>query len=186
MTYKFLILSDEVSDFVREIKIDSEASFLELHRAIIRSTGYASDQMCSFFICDDNWERETEITLVDMGKSYEEDNYVMENTRLEELIADEGQKLTYVFDYMTERALFIELNEIIFGKTLATALCSRSEGTPPPQTTGFDEVADAKLPAINDLIGEDFYGDSEYDISELDSDGFDGLDSIDTFEEERY
>jgi hypothetical protein len=186
MIYKFLILSDEESDFIREIKIDSEATFLDLHNAIIKSTGYSSDQMCSFFICDDDWERKTEITLVDMGKSYEEDNYVMEKTRLEELIGDEGQKLMYVFDYMTERALFIELRETIFGKTLAVPACIRSEGEPPPQTINFDDMADNKILA-NDLIGEDFYGDSEYDINELDSDGFDGLGSIDnSFEEDRY
>ncbi|MDR1344484.1 MAG: plasmid pRiA4b ORF-3 family protein [Tannerellaceae bacterium] len=186
MIYRFLILSDEVVDFVREIKIDSEASFLDLHNAIINSTGYASDQMSSFFICSDTWERETEITLVDMGKSYEEDNYIMDATPLEDLVTDEGQKLMYVFDYMTERAFFMELREVIFGKTLHEPLCSRSEGTPPPQVLNFDEIANT-IVTSNDIIDEDFYGDSEYDINELDSEGFDGLDEHDNpFEEERY
>ena len=36
----------------------------------------------------------------------------------------------------------------------------------------FDEM-DAKTG--NTEIGEDFYGDSEYDIDELDKEGFDGL-----------
>ena len=31
MVYKFRIISDEVDDFLREIKIDSEASFYDLH-----------------------------------------------------------------------------------------------------------------------------------------------------------
>jgi hypothetical protein len=179
-------LSDEVNDFVREIKIDSEATFLDLHNAIIESTAYAPDQMCSFFICDEDWGRKTEITLVDMDKSSEEDNYIMENTRLEELLEDEDEKLVYVFDYMTERSFFIELYEIIPGKRLAHAVCSRSEGTPPPQMVDFDEMMDTKIPATN-LSGEDFYGDSEYDIEELDSEGFGGLENIENpFEEERY
>ena len=33
MVYKFRIISDEVDDFLREIKIDSEASFYDLHEA---------------------------------------------------------------------------------------------------------------------------------------------------------
>ncbi|MDR1356380.1 MAG: plasmid pRiA4b ORF-3 family protein [Tannerellaceae bacterium] len=187
MIYRFLILSDETGDFVREIKIDSEASFLDLHNAIIKSTGYSSDQMSSFFICNNGWERETEITLVDMGKSYEEDNYTMETTPLEDLVTDEGQKLMYVFDYMTERAFFIELREIVFGKTLSEPLCSRSEGAPPPQVLSFDEIAPKIVTSSSELIDEDFYGDSEYDMNELDSEGFDGLDNLlNPFEEERY
>ena len=55
MVFRFLILSDEVDDFKREIKIDSEATFLDLYNAIMDSVGYTKDQMCSFFICDDDW-----------------------------------------------------------------------------------------------------------------------------------
>ena len=54
MVFRFLILSDEVDDFKREIKIDSEATFLDLYNAIMDSVGYTKDQMCSFFICDDD------------------------------------------------------------------------------------------------------------------------------------
>ena len=72
--------------------------------------------MCSFFICDDDWSKNTEITLVEMDTSSEVDNYIMEDTRLEELLEDEHQKLLFVFDYMTERCFFIELSEIITGK----------------------------------------------------------------------
>lgn len=104
MVYKFRIISDEVDDFLREIKIDSEASFYDLHEAILKSTGYKDDQMTSFFICDDDWEKETEITLEDMGTgSSEEDTYVMKDTRLSELLEDEKQKLLYVFDPLAER-----------------------------------------------------------------------------------
>ena len=35
MVFRFLILSDEVDDFKREIKIDSEATFLDLYLSLI-------------------------------------------------------------------------------------------------------------------------------------------------------
>lgn len=186
MIFRFLVLSDEVEDFVREIQIDSEATFMDLHNTIVDSVGYAKDQMSSFFICDDDWSKKTEITLVDMGTSSEEDSFIMEDTRLEELLEDEDQKLLYVFDYLTERAFFMELREIIPGKTLDKPICSRSEGIAPPQLVNFEEI-DVKT-TTSDLMGEDFYGDSEYDMDELEGGGFEGLDNLsdESFGEERF
>ncbi len=172
MLFRFLILSDEVDDFKREIKIDSEATFLDLQNAILDSVGYTKDQMTSFFICDDDWTKKTEITLVEMDTSSDEDSYVMADTRLDELLEDEHQKLLFVFDYMTERAFFMELREIVPGKDLDAPICSKSAGTPPAQMISIEEF-EAKNPTPE--VGEDFYGDSEYDIDELDRDGFDGL-----------
>ena len=172
MIYRFTIISDEVDDFVREIQIDPEATFYDFHEAILKSAGYTNDQMTSFFICDDDWEKEKEITLEEMDDNPEMDSWVMKETQLSELVEDEKQKLLYVFDYMTERAFFMELREIIPGKDLDKAVCSKSIGEAPVQIMSFDEM-DTK--AGNTEIGEDFYGDSEYDIDELDKEGFDGL-----------
>lgn len=186
MIYRFLILSDEVDDFKREIKIDSEATFLDLHNAILDSVGYTKDQMCSFFICDDDWTKRTEITLIEMDTSSEVDSYIMEDTHLDELLEDEHQKLMFVFDYMTERAFFMELREIITGQDLDKPVCSKSVGQAPAQTISFDEF-EAKNGSTE--IGEDFYGDSEYDIDELDRDGFEGLgDSMmdNPYDDDRY
>ena len=70
MIYKFLLISDEVDQFAREISIDSEATFLDLHNAILDSVNFTKDQITSFFICDDDWEKKTEITLMEMDTSY--------------------------------------------------------------------------------------------------------------------
>ena len=45
MIYRFTLISDEVDDFIREIKIDSEATFFDLHEAILKAAGYKDDQM---------------------------------------------------------------------------------------------------------------------------------------------
>ena len=63
MVYRFTIISDEVDDFIREIQIDSEATFYELHEAILKAAKYNNDQMTSFFICDEDWEKEKEVIL---------------------------------------------------------------------------------------------------------------------------
>ena len=178
MVYKFLILSDEVDHFAREIEIDSEATFLELNDAILESVGYTKDQLTSFFICENNWEKKTEVTLMDMETDFDEDSWVMGETRLSELLEEEKQRMLFVFDNMTERAFFIELREIITGKNLKNAGCTKSVGNPPAQTIDFEEME--KNVKSNDLgIDEDFYGDDDYDPSELDAEGFDDLDMSD-------
>ena len=90
MIYRFTIISDEVDDFVREIQIDPEATFYDFHEAILKSAGYTNDQMTSFFICDDDWEKEKEITLEEMDDNPEMDSWVMKETQLSELVEDEN------------------------------------------------------------------------------------------------
>ena len=141
MVYKFRIISDEADDFLREIKIDSEATFYDLHEAILKCTGYKDDQMTSFFICDDDWEKEKEVTLEEMDDNPEMDSWVMKETTISELVEDEKQKLLYVFDYMTERCFFIELSEIITGKNMTGAKCTKKSGEAPKQTVDFEEMA---------------------------------------------
>ena len=140
MIYRFTIISDEVDDFVREIQIDPEATFFDLHEAILKAANYTNDQMTSFFICDDDWEKEKEITLEEMDNNPEMDSWIMKETRLNELIEDEKQKLLYVFDYMTERCFFIELSEIITGKEIKGAKCTKKSGEAPKQTVDFEEM----------------------------------------------
>ena len=62
MVYRFKLVSDEADNFSREIEIDSEASFLQLRNAILDSVGYSKDELDSFFLCDDDWQKEEEIT----------------------------------------------------------------------------------------------------------------------------
>ena len=160
MIYRFTIISDEVDDFVREIQIDPEATFYDFHEAILKSAGYTNDQMTSFFICDDDWEKEKEITLEEMDDNPEMDSWVMKETQLSELVEDEKQKLLYVFDYMTERCFFIELSEIITGKEMKGAKCTKKAGEAPKQTIDFEEMAAAGGSLDLD---ENFYGDHKTD-----------------------
>ena len=170
MIYRFTIISDEVDDFVREIQIDPEATFFDLHEAILKAANYTNDQMTSFFICDDDWEKEKEITLEEMDNNPEMDSWIMKETRLNELIEDEKQKLLYVFDYMTERCFFIELSEIITGKEIKGAKCTKKSGEAPKQTVDFEEMA-AGGGSLD--LDENFYGAQDFDMEDFDAEGFD-------------
>ena len=180
MIYKFRIVSDEVDNFKREIAIDADASFLSLRNAICDSVGYDKSQMNSFFLCDNGWEKGKEITLEDMGSDSSEDVYLMDESIISDFIEDEGQRLIFVFDYLTERAFFMELKTTEPGKHLQDPLCTLSMGQAPAQFVDIDDFEDkidaktAASIAASD-IDEDFYGSDEYTPDEFDAAGFDEM-----------
>ncbi len=178
MIYNFRIVSDEVDNFKREIQIDADATFLDLRNAIADSVGYDKSQLSSFFICNDDWERGQEISYEDMGSDSSEDVYLMEDTPLVDFIEDEGQRLVWVFDYMTDRSFFLEMKRSTPGKHLLEPLCSVSMGKAPDQFVDlddFDARIDAKAQQAALDLDDDLYGSDEYDQDELDAAGFDEM-----------
>ena len=108
-----------------------------------------------------------------MDVNPEIDIWVMKDTPIRELVEDEKQKLLYVFVYMTERCFFIELSEIITGKSMTGAKCTKKAGEAPKQTIDFEEMAAAGGSLDLD---ENFYGDQDFDMEDFDKEGFGGLD----------
>lgn len=174
MVYRFKIVNDEVSNFAREIEISPDASFLELRNAILDSVDYRRDGIDSFFICDDDWSKREEITLEDMGTGSDRDTWLMEDTPLNDFVEEEGQRLIFVFDYITDRSFFMELKEIITGRNSSAPLCTMKRGAPPAQSVDLMEfekkidAASAKSTELDmDLTSEDGY--DEDDLSSFDN-----------------
>ena len=141
MIYKFVIVSDEADNFKLHIAIDSTAVFMQLRNIILDSAGYGKDQMDSFYICDDEWNKEKEVTCMDMGSDSDEDIWIMDDTQLDELLDEEGQRMKFVFDYMTERFFKVKLKEIIPGKNLHDPLCESKIGTPPAENVDISDLS---------------------------------------------
>ena len=177
MVFRFKLVSDEVSNFSREIEIDSESTFLQLRNAILDSVGYSKDELDSFFLCDEDWQKEEEITLEDMGSASDQDVWLMESTPLNEMIEDDGQKLIFVFDYLTERSFFMEMKEAIPGRNLKEPICTVKQGKAPEQFVDIEEIEkkiDSQLEKDLDLGLDEFYGDSQFNEDEI-NEGFDDL-----------
>ena len=183
MVYKLLILSDEVDLFFREIEINSDATFLELNNAILDSVKYSKDQLTSFFNCSEGWEMKEEITLMDMGTSSDIDSWIMEETPLEELLEDEKQHMLYVFDPLADRVFFMELSEIITGKSLDEAVCTKSIGDAPQHVLDFDQLMAAQVTTTT--LDDTFGDDEDFDLDELDPEGFE-MGSAEDFENMLY
>ncbi len=173
MIYRFKLVNDEVSNFSREIEIDPDATFMNLRDAVLDSVDFTHDEMDSFFICDEDWTRREEITHVDMGASSDKDTWLMGDTRISEFCEDEGQRLIFVFDYITERCFFMELKEIITGRSLDNAVCTSKKGNPPAQVVNladFEKEVDAAAASVAardmdldmDLSAEDGYDEEDF------------------------
>lgn len=183
MIFNFRIVSDEVHNYRREISIDASATFLDLKNAICESNEWDKNQMCSFFLCDKAWNKRKEFTLEDMDTDADVDVWLMEDSVLGDYIEDEGQRLTLVYDYMTDRQLYIEMKKMQPVATLLDPLVSLSMGKAPAQMMDIAEF-DAQLAAANakaaantpatagEDMGEEFYGSEQYDEDELNADAF--------------
>lgn len=179
MLYKLAIICDEVQDFFREITIDSDQTFLQLNQAILDSCGYDDSQITSFTTCNDDWEAEQQIVREDMGTTAsDEDIYVMAETRLSELLEEEEQKLVFTFDPINDRVFYLELTEIVTGKTLEKAECSQTRGEAPTQFAGFDldfstlaKTGNKDLDLDLESYDMEGYNEDEYDADSYSIDG---------------
>ncbi|MDD4727848.1 MAG: hypothetical protein PHN55_03730 [Dysgonamonadaceae bacterium] len=180
MVFKFSIISDEVASFRREIKIDADATFLDLHTIIMDCNGYDKTEMTSFFMSDERWNKKQEISLVELETDSDVDSFIMEEEVLSDWLEEEGQRLIFVFDYYNMRGYFMELSEIILGKNLFNPICNYKRGLAPAQFIKEEETPKPKAASVSILESEeDFYGDEDYDPEELDKEGFDELEGPD-------
>jgi hypothetical protein len=183
MVYKFVVLSDEDESFVREFEFLDTHTLIDFHNLIQDELEFDKSQLASFFMATDNWEKEEEFTLFDMGTG----SSTMETAVLEDIIFRKNQKLLYVFDFFNDRALFIEYTgeaKEIEGRELP--ICSNSKGVPPKQVI-FGGTA-RKL-YNNIVVSDDDEDDDEPEVDDLflgedDDESLPDFENIDNLNEE--
>jgi hypothetical protein len=161
MIFKFRLLSSENDDFIRDFEISSEQTFYDLHLAIQKNCNYDTSQIASFFLCNNDWEKENEITLFELSEDLGKNILVMDSSILSQHITGLRQKLLYVFDVFNERAFFIEVVDIRDAvSSKSYPICTLSEGSPPVQIL-LDEISRG-IDYLNDAdTDENFPGDDE-------------------------
>jgi hypothetical protein len=173
MVYQFRIISDEVKDFAREILLRGDHSFLEFHQCLQENLGYDPNQLASFFLTNHDWEKELQITLIDMMDEETEKVITMEEAFLDDHVNKEEQRMLYVFDFFSERSFFIELTDVYENvDSKALPKITFAHGDPPPQIDlGLDTLS------MDDIESEEDepYGLDDDDLSE----GFNFSDSDD-------
>ncbi len=173
MVYKFRILSDEDKEFARELLIAGDNTFLDFHHCIQENLEYDPMQLASFFVTNAAWEKQKQITLLDMQDEEDANVLTMDTATISDFISDPNQRLLYVFDFFSERSFFIELTDTIDIPDKKTdPKIVYSTGNPPVQIklelnipdTGVNDFQDDSVD--DDQYGDDMLGDMDF----LDSD----------------
>lgn len=184
MVYRFLILSDEDESFMREFEFLDSQTLLDFHNMIQDELEFDRSQLASFYTTSDNWEKEEEFTLFDMGGA----SATMEDAILEEVICKDNQKMAYVFDFFNERSLFIEyIGESEEKRGVDYPTCVSAKGPAPKQIlfgtskkksvyqdidSSTDDDDDDVIPESDDLYISD---EDEQSLPNFDNDDIDEL-----------
>lgn len=176
MVFHFVVLSDEVDDFRRELDIDTEATFAELNELLLKTCGYKKEMMTSFFICDEDWNKQQEITAVDMSDhSLKNRPKMMEHTHLCDVISDDDAHnklhILFEFDTLCERYLYMQLKEARDHEHLLTPAITLEKGKAPKQEQDIESM-------IRDFDNDDMYGVDGFNDDELDLEGYQDLEDM--------
>jgi hypothetical protein len=184
--YRFRLLFEDQDEFLRDIEIKPGQTFKDFHDFILKSVEIEGNELASFFICDPRWNKQREITLIDMGvkipdTGFDDDDerkpvvvpipvMIMEDVKIREVIEDPHQRILYEYNFLNPRTFFIELLRIVDADPKKDyPICVKKEGTLTPSVTpnflSFldDPDEDAMLGELDKMIQE---GELEEEIDE--------------------
>lgn len=177
LIYKFRILFDDDENFLREIEIKPDQTFEAFHKAILSCVDLAKDSMASFFICDNKWRKQQEITLSDTddvpADNEEYKTRLMRETTLTNCIDNPNQQLIYINDLQKKYIFFIELFRIYNNEEKVNfPRCVRSKSDIPKIakvkfSSGATEEIDPEddpMPGIEDEFDETSINDEDKDM----------------------
>lgn len=189
-SYRFRLLYEEQEEFLRDFDVLASQTFLDFHNLIVQSVELKGDELASFFICDKNWRKKKEITLIDMKQSnedsipYEDDDednksgrvnripiYEMANVKIRDLIDDPHQRLLYEYDFLNPKSFFIELMKINNADPKEQyPICVKSVGKLTPVASIYvpfiaEDADEITLPGEFDEITQEDTDDNSPDIS---------------------
>ena len=175
--YRFKMLLDDQEDFLRDFEILSSQTFLDFHNLIRESVELQGNELASFFVCDPNWRKKREITLINMQDDFEDDDededsrapkknkipvYEMDKVKIKDIIDDPHQRLLYEYNFLDPKIFFVELTKIVDADKAQTyPVCIKSTGK---------LAMSVPLPVIPDEDDEDIALFNEFDDIQYNSD----------------
>jgi hypothetical protein len=173
LKFRVLLDSEKDKEIFRDILIDENDNFESLFQSIMKSFQFQGEEMASFYVSNDNWDKGHEISLVDINygdEAIDEKASVMSQAIINDFIEANDQKLILVYDFMRMWIFLLELVEKV-DKIVSIPEVALSVGMAPPE--------DSKNPNFeeeNQTFDEDeFDEDDEFGFNEYE-DGYDSDD----------
>ncbi|MDL2227520.1 hypothetical protein LJC30_01340 [Odoribacter sp. OttesenSCG-928-L07] len=184
--YKIRICSEENEDFLREIEILGDQNFLDLHDFIVEICDLNGNDLASFYTCDNDWNKQMEISLLDMSidekntNKDDDEEYlslpmkVMEDTLIAHIIKSEGQKLLYEYDFLSPVTLFVQCVEIQETESDEYPICLYEEGELEYKGGFIDDISSDYFEDLDDDEDNNSLEDEIFDeFNEFTNDNYD-------------
>jgi hypothetical protein len=112
LKFRVLLDSEKKEEIFRDILISDTDNFESLYHAILKSFNFKGDQMASFYVSNDDWDKGHEINLMDM--TYDDDSLdapaaTMKNAIIKDFLEEPDQKFILVYDFMRMWIFLVEL-----------------------------------------------------------------------------
>lgn len=112
---KFRVLLDSIKqeEIFRDIIIDDSDNFQSLYSCILSSFGFDDNEMASFYVSDFEWNKGTEISLMDMSFGDDDEPVeIMNDTLIRHHIESPKQRYILVHNFMDMWIFLLEMQEI--------------------------------------------------------------------------
>lgn len=179
LKFRILLDTEKENEVFRDILINEDDNFESLYNAIVSAFNFQGDQMASFYISNDEWDKGHEISLMDMNygdESINEIATVMSDANLRDFMEKEDQKVILVYDFLRMWIFLIELVERQEENVSAPEVVF-SIGMAPPE--------DSRIVAGED--DDDLFSSNDFDEEEEEDFDFeDGYDDEDLSDYSEY
>jgi len=169
---KFRVLLDSSENEVfRDLIISDEENFETFYKTILNSFEFTEEQMASFYMSNNNWDKGHEISLFDMSFGEDPEQIlpgVMNTSVIREFIQYPDQKIILVHDFIRMWIFLIELIEVV-KETPSEPKIALAVGVAPNESSrsGNEEI---QFESESEEEEEDDFGFGEFE------DGYDEFD----------
>lgn len=119
--YRFKVFLEDNEDVFRDIDIKASQSFEQFHTIIQEAFKFDAKHAASFFVSDDYWRKDQEITLRKEDLPLDEEEIrkkvapkkLMADTKIARHIEQPHQRFVYVFDPNVQWTFLIEMIKIV-------------------------------------------------------------------------
>lgn len=182
LKFRVLLDSDSKEEVFRDILINDGDSFDSFYKTILNAFSFTGEQMASFYVSNEDWDKGHEITLMDMSFGDEEvEASLMESTMIRQHIESPTQKLILVHDFLNMWIFLIELQGIEKTPISVPQVILKVGDAPDENSKG--DVDDMNLQFTSEKMDADDYlngfDDFDDDLDEFSSQEFDNIDDLD-------
>lgn len=106
--FRILLDSSQKEEVFCDILISLEDNFESLFNAIVEAYSFKGDQMASFYVSNENWDKGEEISLMDVNFGDGSEQKIMSTTSIGSCLQEQNQKFILVYDFLKMWIFLIE------------------------------------------------------------------------------